>query len=116
MSEENDRARLEAHGARWIKVADLAEVPPGTMICVESGSEPVAIYHLEDGTVCATDAICSHQFALLTDGILEDDLVECPLHAAQFNVRTGKPISEPAETDLKTYEVRLEGTDILVKL
>ena len=100
----------------WVKVARLAEMPPGSMTCVEPDGKPIAIYHLDDGSLWATDAICSHQYALLTDGILEDDLIECPLHAAQFNVRTGKAISEPAEVDLKTYEVRLEGMDILVKL
>ena len=86
------------------------------MICIELAGDPIAVYHLEDGTFCATEAICSHQYALLTDGLLEGDLVECPLHAAQFNVRTGEALSDPAEVDLKTYEVRIEGMDILLKL
>lgn len=109
-------ARAATLDSRWVKVAGLAELPPGSMTCAEPDGIPIAIYHLDDGSLWATDAICSHQYALLTDGILEDDLVECPLHAAQFNVRTGKAISEPAEIDLKTYEVRLEGMDILVKI
>ena len=102
--------------AGWVKVATQSELPPGSMICVEPAGDPIAVYHLEDGTICATEAICSHQYALLTDGLLEGDLVECPLHAAQFNVRTGEALSDPAEIDLKTYEVRVEGVDILVKL
>ena len=100
----------------WVRVAALSELPAGTMMCVEPAGEPIAIYHLDDGTYCATDAICSHQYALLTDGLLEGDMVECPLHAAQFNVRNGKVLCEPAETDLKTYEVRTEGDDIFLKL
>jgi nitrite reductase/ring-hydroxylating ferredoxin subunit len=100
----------------WVRVAALSELPSGTMICVEPAGEPIAIYHLEDGSYCATDAICSHQYALLTDGLLEGDMVECPLHAAQFNVRNGKALCEPAEIDLKTYEVRTEGEDIFLKL
>jgi 3-phenylpropionate/trans-cinnamate dioxygenase ferredoxin component len=107
---------LEKSETTWVKVATQPELPPGSMICVEPAGEPIAIYHLEDGTLCATDAICSHQYALLTDGLLDGDLVECPLHAAQFNVRTGEALSDPAEIDLKTYEVRVEGVDILVKL
>ena len=99
-----------------MKVATQSELPPGSMICIELAGDPIAVYHLEDGTFCATEAICSHQYALLTDGLLEGDLVECPLHAAQFNVRTGEALSDPAEVDLKTYEVRIEGMDILLKL
>jgi nitrite reductase/ring-hydroxylating ferredoxin subunit len=105
----------EASGG-WVKVATQSELPPGSMICVQPAADPIAVYHLEDGTLCATDAICSHQYALLTDGLLEADVVECPLHAAQFNVRTGEALSDPAEVDLKTYEVRVEGVDILLRL
>ncbi len=100
----------------WIRVVAQSELPSGSMMCVEPAGEAIAVYHLEDGTFCATDAICSHQYALLTDGLLEGDMVECPLHAAQFNVRTGKALCEPAEADLKTYEVRVEGAEIFLKL
>jgi nitrite reductase/ring-hydroxylating ferredoxin subunit len=100
----------------WTRVATLSQLASGTMICVELAGDSIAVYHLEDGTICATDAICSHQYALLTDGLLEGDMVECPLHAAQFDVRTGKALCEPAETDLRTYEVRTEGVDIFLKL
>jgi nitrite reductase/ring-hydroxylating ferredoxin subunit len=103
-------------GSGWTRVAALSELPTGTMICVQSAGEPIAIYHLEDGTICATDAVCSHQYALLTDGFLDGDMVECPLHAALFDVRTGKAQCEPAETDLRVYEVRTEGADIFLKL
>lgn len=109
-------AQLEMQGTRWVKVGELGELPKGSMTCVEPDGTPIAIYHLQDGSLWATEAVCSHQYALLTDGILEDDLVECPLHAAQFNVKTGKALSEPAEIDLKTYEVRLDGMDIFLKI
>jgi nitrite reductase/ring-hydroxylating ferredoxin subunit len=102
--------------AGWTKVAALSELPSGTMRCIDLAGEAIAVYHLDDGTFCATDAICSHQYALLTDGILEGDMVECPLHAAQFNVRSGKVLCEPAERDLRTYEVRTEGSDIFVRI
>lgn len=100
----------------WVKVAERDDLPSGAMICVEPSGDPIAIYHLDDGTFCATDAVCSHQYALLTDGLLEDDMVECPLHAAQFNVRTGKALCEPAEVDLKIYEVRADEAGVFLRL
>jgi nitrite reductase/ring-hydroxylating ferredoxin subunit len=108
--------REEAAANGWTRVAALSELPSGTMVCVEPAGEPIAIYHLDDGSFCATEAICLHQYALLTDGVLEGDMVECPLHAAQFDVRTGRALCEPAETDLRIYEVRTEGDDIFLKL
>ncbi|QDF38807.1 non-heme iron oxygenase ferredoxin subunit [Bradyrhizobium symbiodeficiens] len=109
-------AQFETQGGRWVKVAELGDLPKGSMTCIAPDDIPIAIYHLDDGSLWATEAVCSHQYALLTDGILEDDLVECPLHGAQFNVKTGKALSEPAEIDLRTYEVRLDGMDILLKI
>ena len=52
----------------------------------------------------------------LSDGWLEDGCIECPLHAARFDVRTGKALCAPAETNLAVFEVRVEGGDLLVKV
>jgi nitrite reductase/ring-hydroxylating ferredoxin subunit len=52
----------------------------------------------------------------LHEGWLEDGCIECPLHAARFDVRTGKALCAPAEVDLEVFEVRLEGDDILIKV
>jgi nitrite reductase/ring-hydroxylating ferredoxin subunit len=52
----------------------------------------------------------------MSDGWLEDGEIECPLHAAKFDVRTGKAMCAPAEKDLAVYELRVEGDDLLVKL
>ena len=49
----------------------------------------LALYHVGDAWFC-TDNICTHAFALLTDGWLEGHVIECPLHGGQFDIRTGK--------------------------
>jgi len=49
---------------------------------------------------------------MLTDGLLEDDMVECPLHGGCFNVKTGKALCEPVETDLRVYPTRLVGEQV----
>ena len=62
--------------------------------------------------IVATDNNCSHEYALLTDGLLEDDMVECPLHGECFDVKTGKARCEPAEIDLRIYPTRLTGNRV----
>jgi nitrite reductase/ring-hydroxylating ferredoxin subunit len=100
----------------WVRVAAVDDVAEGSAIPVEVMGLSLAVYHLEDGEFYCTDNICTHAFAQLTDGWLEGCIIECPLHAGQFDVRTGKGQGEPIEQDLKTFPTRVEGGDLLVKL
>ena len=52
----------------------------------------------------------------VTDGWMEGTTIECPLHAGQFDVCTGKGLGAPIEEDLKCFPVRVEGGDILVEI
>jgi nitrite reductase/ring-hydroxylating ferredoxin subunit len=67
-----------------------------------------------DGEFFAIDDVCTHAYASLADGYIEGDQVECPLHGACFDIRTGKVKSAPASVDLKTYPVKVEGDRIKV--
>jgi 3-phenylpropionate/trans-cinnamate dioxygenase ferredoxin subunit len=69
-----------------------------------------------NGRFCAADDTCTHEDASLSAGSLQGELVKCPLHGSRFNVRTGEVVEEPAEKNLKTYPVRLEGERILIDL
>lgn len=53
--------------------------------------------------------VCTHAYALLSDGWLDGYEIECPLHGARFDVRTGAALTSPAETALATYPVRVAG-------
>ena len=67
--------------------------------------QKIAIYHLEDGRVFATANVCTHEFALLSDGWLEGCEVECPLHSGRFDVTTGRALCEPLKRDKQRYDV-----------
>lgn len=90
----------------FITVGDAASVPPGTAVRVVAGGEEIAIYNVA-GELFATADVCSHDEASLADGELFGHAVECPLHGARFDVRTGKALSLPAVYPVKTYEVRV---------
>ncbi len=96
------------------KVAQLSEVTPGNCRAVEVGDKTLALYNV-DGTILATDNTCLHQGGPLGEGILEGDVVTCPWHMWEYNVRTGEKVDNP-ELKVATYEVRVEGDDILVAL
>jgi nitrite reductase/ring-hydroxylating ferredoxin subunit len=101
--------------AQWVTVAQLPSLPEGEMLGVEIGDKSIALFNV-DGAIHATDNVCTHAFALLTDGWLDGDCIECPLHAGRFNVKTGKALGPPVDEDIKVFETRVVGSDIQVKL
>lgn len=97
----------------WIRVAALAELPEGTTRLVEVNGNDVCLYNL-GGTICATQDMCTHAEASLADGFIDGDAIECPLHQALFDIRTGKVLNPPAMEDLRVYPVRVDGDQIRV--
>ncbi len=97
----------------WVRVAATSQLGEDEALGVLVEGNPVAIYR-SGGELFATDDVCTHAYALLSDGFVEDGCIECPLHQARFDLRTGKVLCEPATEDLKTYPVRVEGDSIFV--
>lgn len=97
----------------WIQVAAAADIEPGTGLRVEVGDEPIAIWNV-DGEFYATADTCTHEEASLSEGDLWGEVVECPLHGAQFDVRTGAVLSLPAIFPVATYVVKLEDGALYV--
>ena len=97
----------------FVQVAAVSELPPGDMKVVDVGEEQVLLVNV-DGAVHACEDICTHAYASLSEGDLDGNEVQCPLHGAVFNVATGKALTPPAVDPLRTFAVRVEGDAILV--
>ena len=99
-----------------VKVADLAEVPPGEMVLVDVNGEEVALANV-DGAIYAVSDTCTHMAGRLSQGMLEGAIATCPLHGGQFDVRTGAVASEPPEEALRCYRVEVsDDGEIFVAL
>ena len=96
------------------KVARVGEIAPGTARCVFVNGEAVALANVE-GTFYAIGDTCSHAEASLSDGEIYEDTIMCPLHGAEFSLKTGKALTLPAFEPVPAFEVRVEDDDILVK-
>ncbi|MEZ7835181.1 MAG: non-heme iron oxygenase ferredoxin subunit [Burkholderiaceae bacterium] len=99
----------------WIDAAALAEVPEGDVIGVMVAGKDIALFEV-DGEVFATDNICSHGHARLSDGFLEGREIECPLHQGRFDVCSGQALCAPLTENIKTYTVRIENMRVMLKL
>jgi nitrite reductase/ring-hydroxylating ferredoxin subunit len=97
----------------WHRVASASDLREGEGLPVDLDGIAIALYRI-DGAIHAIDDVCTHEFAVLSQGFVQDGTIECPLHAAQFDIATGECLSGPAVQDLRTYRVRQEGDDIYV--
>ena len=102
--------------AEWVRVAATTDVAEGNVLGVRVGEREIALYHLPGGEFRASDNVCTHEYALLSDGWLEDGCIECPLHAGRFDIRTGKAMCAPVDRGLAIFEVKVEGDSLLVQL
>ena len=97
----------------FTKVAETQDLPPGSMKAVQVGSERVLLVNV-DGSYFAVGDECSHAAGSLSDGDLDGNQVECPIHGAMFNVQTGEAVTPPADEALPCYRVKVDGSDIFV--
>lgn len=104
----------------WHKAGALSELGEDRPLTARIGGRDVCVF-LSGDALYAVDDECPHSFAPLSSGAVDGETVTCPLHQAVFDLRTGKCLEgalggDPEEIDdLKTYEVRVDGGDVLVK-
>ncbi len=106
---------MSGEDAGWVRAAARSDLAEGEVIGVEVAGRSIALYDA-DGNLFATENICTHAYACLSDGWLDGEVIECPLHAARFDIRSGKVLDPPATEDLKTYPVRIVDDEIQVRL
>ena len=99
--------------AEFVSVARTGDLKPGQMKCVKIGRQRLGLANV-DGEFLAFDDTCTHEEASLTEGEIFGETVECPLHGAAFNIRTGAVESFPATVALPVYAVRVEGDDVQI--
>ena len=100
---------------QWIKLIALSNVPADDVTAVSAAGRELAIYGV-DGTVFATENLCTHGHARLCDGFLDGHEIECPLHQGKFDVRSGKAMCAPLTTDVRTYPVKIEDGYVFVEM
>ena len=97
----------------YVKVAQTGDIAPGKIKAVRVGDEEILVANV-GGNYHAVSDTCTHAYASLSEGDLDGEEVECPLHGSIFNVVTGSVDTPPASEALTVYSVRVEGDDILV--
>ena len=99
----------------WIKACSMDQVKSGELFGFDYKDKRILLAN-QNGKIFATDLICTHEEADLSTGFLSDEGVRCPLHLSVFNLENGEPQNPPAQTSLKTYNVKLEQNEVYVEV
>jgi 3-phenylpropionate/trans-cinnamate dioxygenase ferredoxin subunit len=99
----------------WQEVAGAQSLGEDEAIGVVLGDKPVALIR-SAGKLYALHNVCTHQFALLSDGYVEDGCIECPLHQGRFDLETGEPKAPPVTEPVRVYPVKSENGRVFVDL
>ena len=99
--------------ADYVTVARTGELGRGDMLRAIVNDIPVCVFNV-DGEYLATQDTCTHAEASLSEGDLDGAVVTCPLHGAEYDVRTGAALCFPATQALRTYLVKVEDQQVKV--
>jgi len=98
----------------FTKVLVKSEVPEGTLKLAQLGGKRVVVANV-GGNFFAVGEACTHVGGPLSRGRLSGFVITCPWHGSRFDVRTGAVVGGPASRPEPSYEVRVDGNDILLK-
>ncbi len=98
--------------AEYVRIVTVSDVPPGSAHVTDINGRSIAIFNVE-GAFFAIENTCVHRGGPLGEGELDGEVVTCPWHSWEYNVRTGISLTTPSAS-VKTYEVKVEGEDVKV--
>jgi 3-phenylpropionate/trans-cinnamate dioxygenase ferredoxin subunit len=100
----------------WIEVCAMGAVAEEDVKKFDYSGKTYAVYRSPDDQYFATDGLCTHEQVHLADGLVMDNIVECPKHNGRFDYRTGAARGAPVCVDLKTYPVKVEAGKVFINL
>lgn len=98
----------------WIDACATDDIEAEDVLRWDHDGRTFAIYRSVDDEFFCTDGLCTHEQAHLADGLVMDNVIECPKHNGQFDYRNGKAVRAPVCVDLVTYPAKRDGDRVLV--
>jgi nitrite reductase (NADH) small subunit len=98
----------------WVRVAGVADLPEDTGKVVEVEGQEIALFRVGEA-VYAIENMCPHREGPLGEGELDGEIVTCPFHAWEINVRSGEVVFNPS-ISARTFPCKIDGDDVLVAI
>jgi nitrite reductase/ring-hydroxylating ferredoxin subunit len=98
-----------------LELCSTSDVEVGGALRVERDDLTLAVFNIA-GEFFVTDDACTHGPGSLSEGYIEDDIVECNFHNGQFNIKTGEVVAPPCMVPIKTYKTVVENGKVFIEL
>lgn len=99
----------------FVKVAKISDVPAGTARSFIVENEVVAVFNINNNYYALKDQ-CSHMDLPISDGIVQDGIVTCVYHGAEFDLETGEALCAPAYEPVESFQVKVVDNEIFVSV
>ena len=100
----------------WVEACAAEDIDEEDVMRFDYAGQTFAIYRSPDDRFFATDGLCTHEKVHLADGLVMDEIIECPKHNGRFNYQTGEARGAPVCVDLKTYKVKVDAGKVFIEL
>ncbi|MFT3671198.1 MocE family 2Fe-2S type ferredoxin [Aestuariivirga sp.] len=100
----------------WVDACATDDIETEDVIRFDHAGRTFAIYRSPDDTFHATDGLCTHEKIHLADGLVMDDIIECPKHNGRFNYKSGAAMGAPVCVNLKSYPVKVEAGRVMIEI
>ena len=100
----------------WVDACASGDIDEEDVIRFDHGDLTFAIYRSPDDEFYATDGLCTHESVHLADGLVMDNIIECPKHNGRFDYTTGQAKGAPVCVNLRTYPVKVESGRVYIDL
>jgi 3-phenylpropionate/trans-cinnamate dioxygenase ferredoxin component len=101
---------------QWIEACAKDAVAEEDVIRFDHDGRSFAIFRSPDNKYYATDGLCTHEKVHLCDGLVMDNIIECPKHNGRFDYTTGKAKGAPCIINLRTYPVKVEAEKVFINI
>lgn len=99
----------------WVLACATDDIEEEDVIRFDHGGVSFAIYRSPEGEFFATEGLCTHEKVHLAQGLVMDDIIECPKHSGRFNYKTGEAKGAPVCVNLKTFAVKIEDGKVFLQ-
>jgi 3-phenylpropionate/trans-cinnamate dioxygenase ferredoxin subunit len=100
----------------WVEACAAEDIDEEDVMRFDHAGQTFAIYRSPDDRFFATDGLCTHEKVHLADGLVMDEIIECPKHNGRFDYRTGEARGAPVCVNLKTYKVKVDAGKVFIEL
>ena len=102
--------------SNWVEACTSDDIDEEDVMRFDHAGKTFAVYRSPDDKFFATDGLCTHEHIHLADGLVMDEIIECPKHNGRFNYKTGKAKGAPVIIDLRTFPTKVEGETVLIDI